>query len=405
MHKVAIAVITLLILILSASSADADRLFVINGLAETLSEVDLDDGTVTNDIATLGLYPNDIIIVRDSAYIINSGSDNVFVYDLVVEQIVDTYDVGAGRNPYRIVEVAPDTLLITNWLANSLTRITTAGQIVGEYPIDGTNPQGMLVSGDTTFLTTVSFVWQDTSYDAGVVIAWDNHGDSAVAACPVGNNPNDLTMGPDGNLWICCTGQYDGTGSVYVIDPVSVAVIDSILTGGDPTDIAIVPNGIAFLAAGNGWWPPGSEGDLITIDVSSHTILHGSGDPLKTDGGPMSVIIASDSTVFSFNFAANTVTEVDASGNDLRRFNVGDGAQIGAIRFDCQIARGDVNGTGAIDIDDIVYLIAYVFQGGDAPVECSGKSLGNVNCSLGIDIDDIVYLIAYVFQGGPEPCD
>lgn len=405
MRYIAALIIAPLILILFASSADADRLLIINGLAETLSEVDLDNGTVTNDIATLGLYPNDIIIVRDSAYILNSGSDDIYVYDLIADQVVDAYDVGAGRNPYRIVELAPDTLLATNWVANSLTRITTAGEIVGEYPIDGTNPQGLLVIGDKTFLTTVSFVWQDTSYDAGALIAWDNLGDSAIAVCPVGDNPNDLAMGSDGNLWICCTGQYDGTGSVYVVDPLSMTVVDSILTGGDPTDITVAPVGIAFLAAGNGWWPPGSEGDLYTIDVLSRTILHGSGDPLKTDGGPMSVIVASDSTVFSFNFAANTVTEIDASGNELRRFAVGDGAQIGTIRSDCQIVRGDVNGTGAIDIDDIVYLIAYVFQGGVAPVECSGKNSGDVNCSLGVDIDDIVYLIAYVFQGGPEPCD
>ncbi len=62
---------------------------------------------------------------------------------------------------------------------------------------------------------------------------------------------------------------------------------------------------------------------------------------------------------------------------------------------------GDVNGSGAVDIDDIVYEIAYVFQGGPAPVpeECCGDANG----SGAIDIDDIVYLIAYVFQGGPEP--
>ncbi len=63
---------------------------------------------------------------------------------------------------------------------------------------------------------------------------------------------------------------------------------------------------------------------------------------------------------------------------------------------------GDVNTSGAIDIDDIVFLITYVFQGGPAP---DPEHLGDVNCTGAIDIDDIVYLIAYVFQGGPAPCD
>lgn len=63
---------------------------------------------------------------------------------------------------------------------------------------------------------------------------------------------------------------------------------------------------------------------------------------------------------------------------------------------------GDADGSGGTDIDDIVFLIAHVFQGGPAP---SPASVGDVNCSGGIDIDDIVYLIAFVFQGGNPPCD
>lgn len=68
---------------------------------------------------------------------------------------------------------------------------------------------------------------------------------------------------------------------------------------------------------------------------------------------------------------------------------------------------GDANGSGgdpAVDIDDIVYLINYVFGGGPAPVPLES---GDANCSGGdpsVDIDDIVYLINYVFGGGPAPC-
>ena len=30
--------------------------------------------------------------------------------------------------------------------------------------------------------------------------------------------------------------------------------------------------------------------------------------------------------------------------------------------------------------------------------------VADVNCKDSIDIDDIVYLITYIFAGGPEPC-
>lgn len=63
---------------------------------------------------------------------------------------------------------------------------------------------------------------------------------------------------------------------------------------------------------------------------------------------------------------------------------------------------GDVNASGGIDIDDIVYVIAYVFGNGPGPQPTES---GDVNCSGFVDIDDVVYLIAYIFQGGQQPCD
>ncbi len=61
---------------------------------------------------------------------------------------------------------------------------------------------------------------------------------------------------------------------------------------------------------------------------------------------------------------------------------------------------GDVDLSGGVDIDDVVYLIAYIFSGGPAP---DPYESGDVDYSGGIDLDDVVYLIAYIFSGGPEP--
>ncbi len=61
---------------------------------------------------------------------------------------------------------------------------------------------------------------------------------------------------------------------------------------------------------------------------------------------------------------------------------------------------GDADTSGEIDIDDVVYLIQYIFAGGPAPVPLF---TGDADCSGWIDIDDVVYLINYIFGGGPEP--
>jgi hypothetical protein len=62
---------------------------------------------------------------------------------------------------------------------------------------------------------------------------------------------------------------------------------------------------------------------------------------------------------------------------------------------------GDSDGSGVVDIDDVIHLIAYIFSGGPPPVTAIG---GDPDCSLATDIDDAVYLISFLFSGGPEPC-
>jgi len=63
---------------------------------------------------------------------------------------------------------------------------------------------------------------------------------------------------------------------------------------------------------------------------------------------------------------------------------------------------GDADFSGAVDIDDVVYLINYIFAGGPAPQPIES---GDADCSGGVDIDDVVYLINYIFASGYAPCD
>lgn len=61
---------------------------------------------------------------------------------------------------------------------------------------------------------------------------------------------------------------------------------------------------------------------------------------------------------------------------------------------------GDVDNNGHIDIADLTYLVAFVFQGGPAPNPASN---GDVDGNCSINIADITYLTAALFQGGPPP--
>jgi len=61
---------------------------------------------------------------------------------------------------------------------------------------------------------------------------------------------------------------------------------------------------------------------------------------------------------------------------------------------------GDANGDEKVTVADVVYLVAYLFKHGPAPVPLAK---GDANGDGKVNISDIVYLVAYLFKHGPSP--
>jgi hypothetical protein len=105
-------------------------------------------------------------------------------------------------------------------------------------------------------------------------------------------------------------------------------------------------------------------------------------NPIQEDDDSDTVGDSCDNYIYTWNPA-----QADADSN-----GVGDA---------CDWLCGDCDVSGDVDIDDVVYLINYIFAGGPQPEPIES---GDADCSDGVDIDDVVYLIEYIFAGGPEPC-
>ena len=65
------------------------------------------------------------------------------------------------------------------------------------------------------------------------------------------------------------------------------------------------------------------------------------------------------------------------------------------------VLRGDCTGDGIVDIEDVLYLINYLYKGGPPP---DPLFIGDVNWDGLIDLEDVLYLINYLYKGGPAPC-
>jgi thermitase len=121
--------------------------------------------------------------------------------------------------------------------------------------------------------------------------------------------------------------------------------------------------------------------------------------------GMAALLLSLDSTltwVQMDSIMAATATSVDSFNPGLQG-KLGHGLiNILAATSDLsQSTCGDADHSGGIDISDVVYTIAYVFDGGAAP---SPLIAGDADCSGSIDISDAVTLVNYIFSGGSLPC-
>ncbi len=60
--------------------------------------------------------------------------------------------------------------------------------------------------------------------------------------------------------------------------------------------------------------------------------------------------------------------------------------------------EGDLNGDGLVSVQDVVFLVNFLFKNGPEP---NPPPAGDLNCDCVTTVSDIIYLINYLFRGGP----
>jgi YVTN family beta-propeller protein len=312
----------LVIFLLVWSSVFAQRqAYVINGLAETLSLINLETGNVTNHITTLGETPNQVAYYDNYLYAVNSISADVMRVNLSNHQVEYDFLLPIGSNPYNI-SFHGNHAYVTGWVSGKVYRLNLSTNSVDAEIEIGGYPEGLLCHDDFLYITQTYFDPNNFSYGQGKLAKIDLNDFSFVADYNVGKNPQWVSMTPDGMIHIVCTGNYDDVeGAVYIFDPGSAVVTDSILIGGQPAQLAISPTGIGYLAAG-GWV---TNGYLYSYDIFSGDIIRGPSNPITVGLGASSIASDSLGYVYSCNFGDDSVSKIDFSGNVIASYILGDG--------------------------------------------------------------------------------
>jgi hypothetical protein len=72
-----------------------------------------------------------------------------------------------------------------------------------------------------------------------------------------------------------------------------------------------------------------------------------------------------------------------------------------SVAIEC-VNHGDVDGIPPINVQDVTYLVAYLFVSGPEPVPYLA---GDANCDDVVNVTDLTYLVSYLFAAGPPPCE
>ncbi len=144
---------------------------------------------------------------------------------------------------------------------------------------------------------------------------------------------------------------------------------------------ATVPDGWVHKAYSQQMNATGGTLPYTWSDLNSNLV--GAGLVLSSSG----LLSGTPSHTGQIDFTANVQDQASGSTSRAYSFKV--------------YLNGDADGSDTVDISDAVYIIAYIFSGGSAPVPLAA---GDANCDHGVDISDVVLLISYIFGGGAAPC-
>ena len=132
------------------------KAYVVNSVGESLSEIDLNAQTVNANAATLGLFTNQVIVHDSSAYVVNSGVNEVQVINLATLGTTRQIDVGSGTNPWAIEFIDDQLAAVSLLFTNQIVFVdVVSGQIQQTVDV-GTGPEGMVFSDGVLYVAKLS---------------------------------------------------------------------------------------------------------------------------------------------------------------------------------------------------------------------------------------------------------
>jgi YVTN family beta-propeller protein len=287
----------------------------------SLAYYDLVSFHVYNDVfkavngKNLGDVAQSMTIRGASGYIVVNNSQKIEIIDIASNVNTGTIPTGPGSSPGQMACVNDSLALVTDLFANAVLIVNIPGRrVTGSIPV-GDNPAGIAVVGGKAYVANSGF---GNSRTVSVISTATL---SVTRTLTVGDNPGGIEITPSGAVYVVCTGSYnfsdpsqDTPARIFVIDPLSDAVTDSIFIGGHAADIGIGEDGIGYVP---------STADVFRVDTRVNKVTgvfrEGSYDAVGVEASSGDVYLADPR-----NFVQPGTVSVFAPNGQLRiQFDVG----------------------------------------------------------------------------------
>lgn len=303
-------------------------LYVMNSGATTLSLVDLESDAVSNDVATLGQWPNQVLYHDGMVYVVNSGTNNIMIFNPDDNFAAATpIALGDGNNPMNMVVYDATTAYVACSISGKVLKINLSTKTVEMEISAGTGTTGIALADGKIYATNTGFN-PDYTYSPGTVTVINGATGEVVTTIDVGLNPQAAAKAPNGLVHVVCTGDYGTTASgvVSVINPATDTVVQTVSIGGSPGSIAMSESdGIAYL----GVWGSG----LLSYNWETYAIVHGTDDYFYGSGGS-GLTCDTEGHVFLSMWDDDQVLKLAADETVVATYNVGDSPSSLALRIE-----------------------------------------------------------------------
>ncbi len=295
-----------------ASSA----IYVLNSASTSISVIDLEADTVYNDVATVGTWPNQLVYRDGKVYCVNSGSNNIMVFDAGTWEAETPIALGDGKNPMNMAFYDDQTAYVTCSMSNQVLKVNVSSKSVEAEANAGVGATGIAIAQDKVYVTNTGYVW-GSPYLQGTVTVFDAITGDSLKTIDVGTNPQGIAEDASGLLHVSCTGDYGETpGIVSIIDPATDTVVDSVNIGGTPGMIAISQDdNLGYLSV----WGAG----CMVYNTADKSIVNGPNDMFLGKGGS-GILVDTEGYVWVSVWDDDQVVKVNSSGTVEATYDVGD---------------------------------------------------------------------------------